>query len=64
MGEFPSSEFTFWYDMLRAEKPLILSYLVMSAPPENLNQLASVTLGTSLEAPGEGPTDVSSAVAE
>ncbi|HEU0172670.1 MAG TPA: hypothetical protein VFV58_00275 [Blastocatellia bacterium] len=56
-GWLPSSEYAFWYDVLRSEKPLTLFYEI--APIGGANYVSKITLGTSTEPTGEGPSDVS-----
>jgi hypothetical protein len=56
-GWLPSSEYPLWYDVLRAEKPLILFYDI--TPIGGANYVSRITLGTSTEPTGEGPEDVS-----
>jgi hypothetical protein len=56
-GWLPSSEFSFWYDVLRSEKPLTLSYNI--APIGGANYVNDISLGTSSEPIGEGPQDSS-----
>lgn len=53
----PSNEFSFWYDVLRAEKPLTLFYDM--TPIAGASYVGKITLGTSTEPLGEGPADVS-----
>jgi len=56
-GWLPAAEYSFWYDVLRAEKPLTFYYDITSiggAP-----YVSKITLGTSTERTGEGPADVS-----
>ena len=53
----PSNEFSFWYDVLRAEKPLTLFYDM--TPIAGASYVSKITLGTSTEPLGEGPADVS-----
>jgi hypothetical protein len=53
----PSNEFSFWYDVLRAEKPLTFFYDI--TPIGGANYVGKITLGTSTEPVGEGPRDVS-----
>ena len=52
----PSNEFSFWYDVLRAEKPLTLFYDM--TPIAGASYVGKITLGTSTEPLGEGPADV------
>ena len=59
-GWLPSSEFSFWYDALRSEKPLTLFFNI--APIGGANYVDSISLGTSaasVEPIGEGPVDSS-----
>jgi len=59
-GWMPSSEFPFWYDVLRSEKPLTLFYNI--APIGGANYVNDISLGTSsasAEPIGEGPVDES-----
>jgi hypothetical protein len=56
-GWFPSSEYSFWYDVLRSEKPLTLFYDV--TPIGGAPYVSKISLGTSTEPVGEGPADVS-----
>ena len=56
-GWLPSTEYSFWYDVLRAEKPLTFYYDI--APIGGANYVSKITLGTSTEPLGEGPADVS-----
>jgi hypothetical protein len=56
-GWLPSSEYPFWYDVLRAEKPLTLFYDI--TPISGANYVGKITLGTSIEPTGEGPVDLS-----
>jgi hypothetical protein len=54
-GWLPSSEFSFWYDVLRTEKPLTLFYDI--TPIGGANYVGKITLGSSTEPVGEGPKD-------
>jgi len=56
-GWLPSSEFSFWYDVLRSEKPLTLFYNI--APIGGANYVNDISIGTSTEPIGEGPQDTS-----
>jgi len=56
-GWLPSSEFSFWYDVLRSEKPLTLFYNI--APIGGANYVNDISIGTSTEPIGEGPHDTS-----
>jgi len=56
-GWLPSSEYSFWYDVLRSEKPLTFSYTI--TPINGANYVSAVTVGTSTEPVGEGPVDLS-----
>jgi hypothetical protein len=53
----PSAEYSFWYDVLRSEKPLTFVYNV--SPIGGATYVNDITLGTSSEPIGEGPDDVS-----
>src|SRR5580765_363150 len=53
----PSTEFSFWYDVLRSEKPLTFFYNV--SPIGGASYVNDISLGTSSEPIGEGPADVS-----
>lgn len=54
-GWLPSSEYVFWYEVLRSEKPLTLFYDI--TPIGGANYVSKITLGTSTEPTGEGPKD-------
>jgi hypothetical protein len=56
-GWLPSTEYSFWYDLLRSEKPLTFFYTI--TPIGGANYVSSISLGTSTEPTGEGPDDVS-----
>jgi hypothetical protein len=56
-GWLPSSEYSYWYDALRSEKPLTLYYDI--APIGGASYVSKISLGTSTEPLGEGPMDVS-----
>jgi hypothetical protein len=59
-GWMPTSEFPFWYDVLRSEKPLTLFYNI--TPIGGANYVNDISLGTSAasaEPIGEGPVDSS-----
>lgn len=56
-GWLPASEFTLWYDVVRSEQPLTLSYTTQNDVPPTY--ITDFTLGTSTEPLGEGPHDVS-----
>jgi hypothetical protein len=56
-GWLPSAEYAFWYDVLRSENPLTLFYDI--TPIGGANYVSKITLGTSTEPTGEGPSDVS-----
>ena len=56
-GWLPSTEFSFWYDLLRSEKPLLLFYEV--TPIGGAQYVSQFSLGSSTEPVGEGPADVS-----
>jgi|SRR5581483_3799225 len=53
----PSSEFSFWYDVLRSERPLTFFYDI--TPIGGASYVSKITVGTSTEPIGEGPADVS-----
>ena len=57
IGWLPSAEYAFWYDVLRSESPLTLFYEI--TPIGGANYVSKITLGTSTEPTGEGPSDVS-----
>jgi hypothetical protein len=59
-GWMPSSEFPFWYDVLRSERPLTLSFNV--TPIGGASYVNDISLGTSaasVEPIGEGSVDLS-----
>jgi hypothetical protein len=56
-GWLPTSEYAFWYDVLRSEKPLTLFYDI--TPIGGADYVSKITLGSSTEPIGEGPDDVS-----
>jgi hypothetical protein len=56
-GWLPSSEFSYWYDVLRAERPLTLFFNI--APIGGASYVNQISLGTSTEPIGEGPEDFS-----
>jgi hypothetical protein len=56
-GWFPSSEFSLWYDVLRSEKPLTIYFDI--TPIGGASYVSKISLGTSTEPIGEGPTDLS-----
>ena len=56
-GWLPSTEYSFWYDLLRSEKPLTFFYTI--TPIGGANYVSNIGLGTSTEPTGEGPDDVS-----
>jgi hypothetical protein len=59
-GYLPSSEFEFWYDVLRSEKPLTFFYNLLQEPPPYGGEayIDSISLATSTVEPiGEGPVD-------
>jgi len=55
VGMLDDSDFPFWYDILRSEKPVKLSYVENSSPSEN--KLWHISVNTSEEGVGEGPED-------
>jgi hypothetical protein len=54
----PSSEFSYWYDVLRSEQPLTFFYNI--TPIGGANYVDQISLGSSTEPLGEGPEDFSS----
>lgn len=56
-GWLPSTEFAFWYDVLRTERPLTFFYDI--TPIGGVSYVGRITLGTSTEPLGEGPHDLS-----
>ena len=57
LGWLPSTEYSFWYDVLRSEKPLTFFYTITVI--KGVDYVSEITLGSSTEPIGEGPTDVS-----
>jgi hypothetical protein len=55
-GWLPSNEYSFWYELLRAERPLTFEYSTHSEDGEYL--LYHVALRSSIEPIGEGPVDI------
>jgi hypothetical protein len=55
VGLLDDGDFASWYDILRTEKPVKLSYVENSSPSEN--KLWHISIGTTEEAVGEGPKD-------
>jgi hypothetical protein len=55
-GWLPSNEYSFWYELLRAERPLTFEYSTHSEDGEYL--LDHVGLRSSTEPIGEGPVDI------
>ncbi len=55
-GWLPSAEYSYWYDVLRSEKPLTLFYDI--TPIGGATYVSKIALGTSTERAGEGPEDV------
>ena len=51
----PSSEYSYWYDALRAERPLTFFYNI--SPIGGASYVNQISLGTSNEPIGEGPED-------
>jgi hypothetical protein len=56
-GWLPSSEFSYWYDVLRNEQPLTLFFNI--TPIGGAQYVNQISIGTSSEPIGEGPEDVS-----
>jgi hypothetical protein len=56
-GWLPSSEYAFWYDILRSEKPLTVFFEITLI--NGASYVRSISLGSSTEPIGEGPSDVS-----
>lgn len=56
VGWFPLSEFEYYYDILRSEKPLHVFY-EMREPGTYVGYLSQVGLGTGAEPIGEGPSE-------
>ena len=56
-GWLPSTEYSFWYDVLRSEKPLTFFYTITVI--KGVDYVSEITLGSSTEPIGEGPKDVS-----
>jgi hypothetical protein len=54
-GWLPSSEFSYWYDVLRAERPLTLYFNI--SPIGGAPYVNQISVGTSTEPIGEGPAD-------
>jgi hypothetical protein len=54
-GWLPSSEYSYWYDVIRAEKPLNLFFNI--SPINGASYVNHISLGTSSEPIGEGPED-------
>jgi hypothetical protein len=54
-GWLPSSEYSYWYDVLRAERPLTFFYDI--TPIGGAPYVSQISLGTSTEPIGEGPAD-------
>lgn len=57
VGMLDDSDFQYWYDILRAEKPIRLYYVENSSGSEN--KVWHVGIGTTDEGVGEGPNDPS-----
>lgn len=55
-GWFPLVEFTYYYDIVRAERPVHVHYEYRDAS-STTGYLRSVGLGTSIEPIGEGPSE-------
>ena len=56
-GWLPLTEYSFWYDVLRSEKPLTFYYTITVI--KGADYVSEIALGTSAEPIGEGPKDVS-----
>jgi len=56
-GWLPSTEYSYWYDVLRSEKPLTFFYDITLIG--GANYVGRISLGSSTEPVGEGPEDVS-----
>jgi hypothetical protein len=56
VGWFPVAEFTYYYDILRSERPVSVLYEVRERGAST-GYLGKVGLGTSTEPIGEGPSD-------
>jgi hypothetical protein len=56
-GWLPSNEYSYWYDVLRSEKPLTFFYDITVIG--GANYVNKISLGSSTEPLGEGPEDVS-----
>lgn len=59
VGWLDLSEFDYYYDILRSEKPVFLNYTIQSGTSGYLTQIGLSTLKEPL---GEGPTDASEAL--
>ena len=55
-GWLPSSEYSYWYDVIRAEKPLNLFFNI--SPINGASYVNHISLSTSSEPIGEGPEDI------
>ncbi len=55
VGMLDDSDFPFWYDILRSEKPVKVTYVENSAASEI--RIWHLSVGTSDEGVGEGPKD-------
>jgi hypothetical protein len=58
----PSAEYPLFYDIVRSEKPVTLSYQELHGAPYETPSgfyVSEVALGTSTEPVGEGPADLS-----
>ena len=54
VGLLPDADFTGWYDILRSERPVTVTYIEGSAGDR---RLAHISVGTTAEGVGEGPRD-------
>ena len=55
VGLLDDEDFPFWYDIVRSEKPVRVTYLEDSA--DSQNRVRHLSIGTSDEGVGEGPQD-------
>jgi hypothetical protein len=63
LGWFPVAEFPYYYDILRSERPVHVTY-VFRNDGATYGYLRMVGLGTSHEEIGEGPSDSEQAISE
>ncbi|NET85183.1 MAG: hypothetical protein F6J94_25700 [Moorea sp. SIO1F2] len=57
VGMLDDSDFAGWYDIIRSENPIKVSYVENSDPAEN--RVFHIGVGTTDEGVGEGPADTS-----